>query len=763
MKSMHRIAFIGNHLPRHCGIATFTHDLRHAVAVDRPDLETGVVAMTDDGRQYDYPPCTIFEIRENSIDDYVRAAAFLEATGTDVVSLQHEYGIFGGDSGCHIVELLSRLTMPVVTTLHTVLEHPTPAQRAVMDRIIVRSSKVVVMAQKARDLLRDVHGVPEAKIEVIAHGIPDFPFSDPGIAKLKLGFAAKKVILTFGLLSPNKGIETLLDAMPGIIRSCPDAVYVVLGATHPNLIRDHGEAYRDGLAERARLLDVEKHVVFVNRFVDQPTLLNYISMCDVYVTPYLNEAQMTSGTLAYSYGLGSAIVSTPYWHAVELLRDGSGIVVPFGGVAAMSREIGSLLTDDARRQAMRGKAYAASRSMTWPETARRYTAVFEAARGKHRETEPKPMRRLVAAIDSRALPEMRLEHFLSLCDDTGMLQHATYAIANRAHGYCIDDNARALLLACSLDREVRPRIPDATTTRFAAFIEHAWNEDTGRFRNFMSFDRRWLETTGSEDSHGRTLWALGEFVKSRGGATRPVWADALFTKAMPAAEDFASPRAWAFTLLGLDAWCETIQGDLRARRLRICLADRLMTELRAAERPDWTWFQEGLAYDNARLSQALILTGAATGASRYVEAGIRTLSWLTERQTAPSGCFRPVGTDGFHLLGQNLKPFDQQPLEAAATVSACLAAWRAGGDPLWRARALTAFRWFTGHNDLATPLIDAATGGCADGLHPGGRNENMGAESVLSYLLALAELRRLSQVTAVPVSMTDLTRRTANA
>jgi glycosyltransferase involved in cell wall biosynthesis len=763
MKPMHRIAFIGNHLPRQCGIATFTHDLHLAVATARPDLETGIVAMTDQGRQYDYPPSTLFEVREEITGDYVRAAALLEATGVDLVSLQHEYGIFGGEAGADVLELLSRLTMPIVTTLHTVLERPTAAQRDVMNRIIDISSKLIVMAGKARDLLRTVHDVPDDKIEIIPHGIPDHPFTDPAGAKLKFGFAKKKIILTFGLLAPNKGIETMLDAMPGIIRSCPDAVYVVLGATHPRLLRDQGEAYRESLEARARDLGIEDQVVVVNRFVDQPTLLNYIAMCDVYVTPYLNEAQMTSGTLAYSFGMGSAIVSTPYWHAVELLRDGLGIMVPFGGAAAMSCEIGALLTGDARRQAMRERAYAASRSMTWSEIGRRYAAVFEAARGKRRAAEPKPPRRLIAPADTRMLPEIRLEHFLSLCDDTGMLQHATYATANRAHGYCIDDNARALLLACSLEHIAQARVPDGVTARFTAFIDHAWNEDTGRFRNFMSFDRGWLETVGSEDSHGRTLWALGEHARLGTAVGRPVWADALFAKAMSAAEAFRSPRAWAFTLLGLDAWCEATEGDLRARRLRVTLADRLMAALRSAERPDWTWFEDVLAYDNARLSQALIQTGATTGTSRYVEAGIRTLSWLTTRQTASLGHFRPVGTDSFHGVGQHPRLFDQQPLEAAASVSACLAAWRAGGDPVWRARALTAFRWFTGHNDLATSLIDPATGGCADGLHPGGLNENMGAESVLSYLLALAELRRLSQVTVVPEAVAELARRTANA
>ena len=383
MTPLRRIAVIGNSLPRRCGIATFTTDLQQAISNSRPNLETCIVAMTDHGQTYDYPASVALQIKDDTIEEYVRAAAFLNAGRFDVVCLQHEFGIFGGEAGAHILELLSRLTMPVVTTLHTVLAKPSAAQRAVMERIVEASSKIVVMANKGREMLRSVYRVPDDKIEVIAHGIPDFPFVEPDAAKAKLGFGGRSVILTFGLLSPNKGIEVMIDAMPSILKRRPDAVYVVLGATHPNLVRDQGEAYRESLMARVRELGVEDHVVFLDQFVDQATLLEFISMCDVYVTPYLNEAQMTSGTLAYSFGLGKPVVSTPYWHALELLADGRGVLVPFGNAAAIGNEIAELLTDDPRRQAMRERAYAVSRSMTWERTAERYIAVFENARQGH--------------------------------------------------------------------------------------------------------------------------------------------------------------------------------------------------------------------------------------------------------------------------------------------------------------------------------------------------------------------------------------------
>jgi len=733
MKLLQRVAFIGNHLPRRCGIATFTHDLHRAVATARPDLDTCVVAMTDPGGGYAYPPAVRFQIRDDVIGDYVRAAEQLNDGGFDVACLQHEYGIFGGEAGGNIIELLSRLEMPIVTTLHTVLSQPTPAQRDVMRQIIDVSSNMVVMSEKGHTLLRSVHDVPAHKIEVIPHGIPDVPFLEAHRAKAKFGFSGKTVILTFGLLSPNKGIEIMLDAMPGIVESCPNAVYVILGATHPNLVRDQGEAYRESLTARVQELGIRDHVVFFDQFVDQATLLDFISMCDVYVTPYLNEAQMTSGTLAYSFGMGKAVVSTPYWHAKELLGEGRGILVPFGDAKALSTEIAGLLTNDVRRHSMRKRAYAASRSMTWAQTAQRYLASFEAARDH--DVTPAivlPVDRIGSRNKGRTLPEVRTGHFLSLCDGTGMLQHAVHSVADRAHGYCVDDNARALLFSSALAGSGEVLLPPAVTARFAAFVQHAWNPDTRRFRNFMSYDRRWLEPTGSEDSHGRTLWAAG-----------------LFETALPVVEEFTSPRAWAFTLLGLDTYCRVVVGDLLANRMRGLLADRLMSMLAANTAADWQWFEDVLAYDNARLPQALIQTGLGTRTPRYVEAGRQSLRWLMALQTTPAGCFRPVGTQSFGRVRQRPEAFDQQPVEAAATISACLTAWQVDRGAEWRAGAMRAFDWFLGENDLHTTLIDPDTGSCSDGLHPDRPNGNKGAESALSYLLGLVEIRQFKRAATI--------------
>jgi glycosyltransferase involved in cell wall biosynthesis len=743
LSPLERLAFVGNSLPRRCGIATFTTDLQQAMEQLRPHEPSCIVAMTDADHAYDYPPAVRLQINDRNLEDYEHAAHLLNMARCEVVSLQHEFGIFGGEAGAHILALTSRLTMPLVTTLHTVLSQPTSAQRRVLEEIVDSSSRVIVMAEKGRELLRSVYRVPAEKIEVIPHGTPDCAFVEPDEAKAALGFAGRPVILTFGLLSPSKGIEVMIDAMPEILRTSTAAVYVVLGATHPNLIRDQGEAYREGLMRRVRELGVEDHVVFCDRFVDQTTLLRFISMSDVYATPYLNEAQMTSGTLAYSFGLGKAIVSTPYWHARELLSEGRGILVPFGDATALGRETAALLSDERRRLAMRQRAHAVGRSMIWPRVAERYRAAFASvgeSDRRHlagRQGAGRPPRDHPA---SRAMP---IGHLLSMCDDTGLLQHAVHSVPDRSHGYCTDDNARALLLACALGKLGEAPLPDTLTSRFAAFLQHAWNPDTRRFRNFMGFDRRWHGDLGSEDCHGRALWALGECAQSDRDRSRRQWAATLFAEALPAAERFCSPRAWSFTLLGLDAYCAAVAQDADARRVQVLLANKLLATLAAVETQDWPWFEEGLAYDNARLPQALIVTGCSTGTPQYLSAGLRSLHWLMSLQTTPAGLFRPVGSRSFGDKRTRPLAFDQQPLEATASISACLAARRADGDVTWRAYAERAFAWFCGSNDLSLSLIDPETGSCRDGLHPDRANENRGGESVVSYLLSFAEMRQL--------------------
>jgi glycosyltransferase involved in cell wall biosynthesis len=747
--NVQKIAFLADYIPRKCGIATFTADLREAIAAQYPGLHSSIIAMTDSPEGYDYPPEVRFEIPEQDISAYRRAVDFLNLINVDVLCLQHEFGIFGGPNGRHVLTLLRNLRMPVVTTLHTILSDPSVEQKRVLQEVIKLSARVVSMAEKGVEFLRDIYETPVDKIDLIPHGIPDVPFADPNYYKDKFGVEGRPVLLTFGLLSPHKGIENVLNALPAIVRDFPNVVYIVLGATHPNLARDHGETYRLSLERLARKNGVEKNVIFFNRFVDKDELLEFLGATDIYITPYLNKAQITSGTLAYSFGAGKAVISTPYWHAEELLADGRGLLVPFGDSPAISRAVCDLLRNETIRHAIRKNAYLIGRKMVWSHVAHEYAQSFQRARHEHsaqtaKRIEPPTLDR------QAALPVWRLDHLICLTDDTGMLQHAVYTLPNYEHGYCTDDNARALILMMLLE-ELEEGFPELTrlTSIYAAFLQNAFDGGLGRFRNFMSYRREWIAETGSEDSHGRALWALGTCVgRSRREGLRS-WAAELFEKALPAVKAFTSPRAWAFAIIGLHEYLRTLGGDLMANQLREELAQRLRSLYEKNASPDWLWFEDIVSYENARLPQALIMTGRSANQSDLLDAGLKTLRWLAEHQVAPDGHNRPIGSNGFWKRGEEPAWFDQQPVEAHAMICACLEAHEATGDQYWLAHANKAFEWFHGSNDLGLALYDAQSGGCRDGLHIDRVNQNQGAESTLAFLLSLAEMRRTQDTVSV--------------
>lgn len=737
-----RIAFVGTYPPRQCGIATFTHDLRQAMVAQGDGATCPVVAIGSPGESPASPPEVICEITGPDLASYERAAEFLNRSGAGAVSLQHEFGIFGGSAGGHVLALLRGLTLPVVTTLHTVLRDPSPEQRRVMEALIQRSARLVVMTERGRMFLREIYDVPAGRIDLIAHGIPDVPFEEPDRCQALLAVEGRQVLLTFGLLSPNKGIEHVLNALPAIVAEFPRAVYLILGATHPNLIREQGEAHRLGLERLARKNGVEQHVIFYNRFVDLPELMEFIGAADIYLTPYLNEQQIVSGTLAYAFGAGKAVISTPYWHAAELLADGRGVLVPFADPAAIAREVRTLLRDEPRRLALRQRAHRLGRAMLWSKAAAAYAASFARARHDHAATQRQSLLVRTLAQESMRLPRPRPDHVLRLSDSTGILQHARYTVPDRAHGYCTDDNARALLLVL-LWQEIGEPAPELErlATTYTAFLAHALHPGTGRFRNFMGYDRRWLEEIGSEDSHGRALWALGVCSAQSRDRGLALLAGELFTTALPAGTGLGHPRTWACTLLGLHARLQRHPGDTAAATCRTELTARLLRRFEEHARDDWHWLADDATYDNAKLPHALILSGRSLPQPAALAAGLRALDWLLRVQTAPGGGFQPIGSDGFcHRNGTRAR-FDQQPIEVQATVSACLAAFHATADQAWLERAHRVFAWFLGRNDLGLMLYDAKTGGCRDALHADRVNENQGAESTLAFHLALAELQ----------------------
>jgi glycosyltransferase involved in cell wall biosynthesis len=740
-----KIAFLGDYLPRKCGIATFTTDLRCSIALKFPTMQCLVVPVNDIEGGYEYPPEVRFEIAEQDLPSYLRAADFLNITDVDILCLEHEFGIFGGRAGSHVLALLHELRMPIVTTLHTILRDPNPDQQRVMRGLIQLSTRLVTMTEKGRELLLDIYKVPAAKIDLIPHGIPDMPFADPNYFKDEFGVAGKQVMLTFGLLSPNKGIEYALRALPDIIAEFPSVVFIVVGQTHPKLLRDEGELYRLSLERMAIDLGVQKHVIFFNRFVELDELMRFIGAADIYLTPYLNEAQITSGTLAYAFGSGNAVVSTPYWHAQELLTAERGKLVAFRDAKSIAKAVCELLHDEPLRHMMRKNAYQLGRSMVWSETARLYMRSFDEASRDHSFVERKSSP--IKTLDEQPgqLPALKLDHLYRMSDSTGIFQHASFTVPNFSEGYCTDDNARALLLALMLQQSGNnsQRIRERAAT-YAAFLNYAFDRTTHRFRNFMSFDRRWMEDQGgSEDCHGHALWALGLCVGHAGHDSFQRLAAELFEQALLVAAEFSSPRAWAFTLIGIDEYLRRLSGDRRAHKIREQLTAKLLQRYADAATEDWPWFEDVVSYANAKLPHALIRSGSCMNDATMLETGLKTLRWLVELQTSDVGSFRPIGSNGFYRRGQERALFDQQPIEAQATVSACIEAYYATSDLAWVAEARKAFEWFLGRNDLGLALYDPSTGGCCDGLHMDRVSQNQGAESTLAFLLALTEMQTL--------------------
>jgi glycosyltransferase involved in cell wall biosynthesis len=740
------VAVIGNYLPRQCGIATFTTDLVEGLSAEAPDIKCWAAAMNDKPEGYPYPEKVRFEINQNKLTDYSVASQFLNISQTDIVCLQHEYGLFGGPAGSHLLKLLGDLRMPVVTTLHTILKDPTPEYRDVMCRLSDLSDKLVVMSHKAYDFLKDIYDVPEEKIAFIHHGIPDTPFIDSSFYKDKFGVEGKKVLLTFGLLSSNKGIENVLQALPAVIKKHPDVVYIILGATHPHVLKLHGDAYRIMLQQLMRKLDIGKHVIFQNRFVTLRELCEFLGIADIYITPYLEEAQITSGTLAYAMGTGKAVISTPYWYATEMLAEGRGRIVPFRNPDALAEQIIGLLDNDVERHAMRKKAYTFSREAVWKAVSRKYLQVFSEVR-QNRTRNPRPRHSYVEnikAITNFELPEIKLDHLRALTDDTGILQHANFTIPDRTHGYCTDDNARALLVA-AMGQKYLPTNGlglDFLSGHYLGFLLYAYNEKNGRFHNFMTYSRQWMEEIGSEDAHGRAIWCLGKAVAFLDDPGHLAMTTTLFKKALRDVENLHSPRTTAFCLVGMNAYLRKFSGDSDVRRIRGVLADRLFNQFKNNATDDWLWLENTLNYANGKLPHALLLSGHRMLRNDMIDMGLNSLKWLLAIQTEDNH-FVPIGSNGWYEKGGPRARFDQQPVEANAMVEACVEAFNVTRDKSWFDHAVMCFNWFLGHNDLNMPLYDPKTGGCRDGLMADGINQNEGAESSLAWLLSLMTLQKL--------------------
>ncbi|MFT3725044.1 MAG: glycosyltransferase family 4 protein [Hyphomonadaceae bacterium] len=726
-------AIIGNFPPRQCGIATFTRDTFESLRAALPGVDWKVVAMEDSDSAHAYGDTVTHVVPQDDLTAYVKTADDLNRSGVEVAFLQHEFGIFGGESGGHVLAMLRRLRMPVVSTLHTVLERPTSQQKEVLDEIIRLSANVIVMTETGADIIERVHGVGPRKVHVIPHGAPERPFSLTEPFKEPLGLSRRKLIMTFGLLSPNKGIETIIRGLPAILERHPDMVYLIAGATHPHLVAREGESYRESLVTLAKSLGVADSLRFVNRYLGDDELVDLLQAADLYVTPYLTEAQVTSGTLAYAIAVGKPVISTPYWHAVEALADGIGVICPFNDTRAFTREITTLLSDDARREAMARQAYRAGEPSRWRRVASETIALARVAISMHEK-------RVEEAFRTLARPKFGAVTRMS--DDCGIFQHSRFGAPDRHHGYCTDDTARTLALTARLAREGAPDdavVRSAVTS--AAFVNHAWNPKAGRFRNFMGYDRQWRDDGGSDDCCARALEALCLFAREWPERDLADWAADLAREAMQHVGKWSSLRAHALIIKAiLAAEGRVIEAD-EAARLIAAPASALMEAMVTGRNEGHLWFEPCFAYDNARLPEALILAGERLEDAEMLGAGLDALERLMKLQTSQEGWFMPVATSIFAECDARHVHFDQQPIEALATIEACFVAWRVTGDTRHCADARMAFDWFGGRNAHGLALARPEDGVCADALTIAGVNRNHGAESILSYQLAAVSIR----------------------
>lgn len=730
-----KVAIIGCYLPRKCGIATFSSDLYTHLTDD--ETESWIIAMNDTETGYTYPGEVKFQIRQNIIRDYISAADFINSNELDAVYLQHEYGIYGGEYGRFVLQLIKRVTIPIITTLHTVLDTPTNEQKEIMIEIARHSSKVIVMSEKGKKILDEIYGIENNKIEIIGHGIHNIKKFKTKCYKKELGIEGKRVLLTFGLLSKNKGIETVIESLPKILKKHPDTVYIVLGSSHPHVVKNDGEDYRNSLVMLTSKLKLEKNVIFIDRFVSNEELFSFLQSSDIYVIPYLSKKQITSGTLVYAMGACNAMVSTPFWHAEEALADDRGVFFDFHDSEKLSEIITDLLSDEEKLKHYQDKACEYSQQFLWENIGKQYISLLKQTKSEKNKFYKIPE----LSEKSQVFPELNLNHLFNLTDETGILQHARFHIPNRNHGYCLDDNARALLLTVLLKKKLgeNERVNHLFNI-YLSFIDYAYNPELFRFRNFMNYERKWLETSGSEDSQGRTAWALGTVLANTYNSNILGHVESLFHNSINIIPHLTHPRAVSYGLLGLTEYINKHPENENIFQLLRKQAERLFKFFEnSIDNQDWPWFDGLVTYGNNRIPEAMLCSGYLLNDEKLIDKGSRLLDWLIKHQFE-NEYFSPVGNNGWFSINQK-NQFDKQPLEAHGMIDACLTAAKVTGDDKYNHYAKKAFDWFLGDNSHGTSLYDFSTGGCRDGLHVSGLNKNQGAESTISWLYSLLKIR----------------------
>ncbi|MDB5109280.1 MAG: pimA [Mucilaginibacter sp.] len=733
-----KIAYISTYPPRECGIATFNQNLVRAIATNFPERDhllkgDFIVALNDSENlhEYEYPEEVKYIIRQNHQKDYIRAANYINTSSADVCILEHEFGIYGGESGIYILPFINRLEKPLISILHTVLKDPSYVQRIIIREIAEQSAKIIVMSQRAVEFLTSVYDIPVEKIQIIEHGVPDLEAPAVNPVRNLTAFKDKKVLLTFGLISRNKGLETVVRALPKIVEKHPDVMYVVLGNTHPGVLKNSGEEYRDHLKTLAAQLNVSKNLSFINKFVAEEELIQYLTAAEIYVTPYLNEAQITSGTLSYAVGAGSAVVSTPYWHATELLAHKRGKLFDFKDSDELANIINELLDNNKLLAELKENAYEYGLHLRWPVIGAEYIKVAQEACFEH-DFRDKILKNSI--VDPEIMPKFSLTHVLRLTDDTGIVQHAKYGIPNLKEGYCLDDNARALIMALMAYERNNSKEAFQLLPVYLSYI-HYMQTENGNFRNFLSFNRQYLDEVGSEDSFGRTVWALGYLIGFTSSNSYREFATEIFHKSFPHFKSLKHLRGIANTIIGISLYLQVFPTDEGMMSEMIRLTQILTDAYENEHGEDWEWFEGKMTYDNAILPLALLHSCEITGNETVKAIALKTMAFL-DKLTLANGYLSPVGNDGWYYRGGKFPTFDQQAIETMAMVLMHFQAYQTFRKPEYIEKMFLSYRWFLGENTLRAPLYDHETKGCCDGLLHAGINRNQGAESTLAYLIS---------------------------
>lgn len=731
-----KIAYISTYPPRECGIATFNHNLLRAIGYDKTAVseDSFVVAMNDSENldTYEYPAEVKYRIRQENQKDYIRAADYINTSLVDACIMEHEFGIYGGENGVYILPLIARLQKPLVTILHTILKDPSYMQLTIIREIAKYSSRIVVMSHRAVGFLTSIYGIPFNKIQLIEHGVPDLEPKQNNPVKESLAFKNKKVLFTFGLISRNKGLETVIQALPKIVAKNPDVMYVILGTTHPGVIRNSGEEYRESLKKLARELNVEDNLTFINKFVSEEQLFDYLTACDMYITPYLNEAQITSGTLSYAVGAGAAVISTPYWHAEELLADNRGYLFDFKDADALATIVNDLFDDENQLKTIKANAYEYGLHLRWPTTGQVFVDVLDEAIYKSLAEKEDPGKQI---IDPDAMPSFSLSHIQRLTDDTGIVQHAKYGIPNLKEGYCLDDNSRALILAILAYQQNKSKIALDLLPIYLSYIQYMQCDD-GNFRNFLSFTREYLDEVGTEDSFGRTIWALGYLINNAPNNSYREFARELFDKSVPHFKDLKHLRGIANTMIGLANFLKANSSNEQIKEQFDALAASLKNAYKTNKKGHWHWFEEKMTYDNAILPLALLCHYEITKDQESIDIAMESIDYLSQK-TMIQGYLNPIGNDGWlYREGGDMAIYDQQAIETMAMVLMYFKAYEITHDLTYIKQMYKCYQWFLGENSLKLPLYDHETKGCGDGLQPHGVNRNQGAESTLAYWIS---------------------------